>query len=300
MANHIGELAAVLTAFLWTVTALSFETASRRIGSLNVNLLRLFVAFILLGIFGYFTRGHVIPDDLPRISWIWLALSGLVGFVIGDYCLFQSYVLIPARISMLVMTLSPLVAAFTAWAMLGETLSVKHMLGMLLTLGGIAMVVFTRNKERKTVGKYKMAHPLKGILLAFGGAVGQGVGLVLSKIGMQNYSPFASSHIRVITGVVGFAILFTVIRKWKGLFPAFSDHKAMGLMALGSVFGPFLGVSFSLMAVQHTKAGIAQTLMSLTPVLIIPAAVLINKEKVNLREIIGAFTAVLGGAILFL
>lgn len=298
--NLIGEFAALLTAFLWTITALSFETASRRIGSLNVNLLRLFTAFIFLTLFGLVTKGRVVPTDMPAYSWEWLALSGFVGFVLGDYCLFQSYVLIPARISMLVMTLAPLVAAFTAWIMLGETLSFKHMLGMLLTLGGIAMVVFTRNNGAKSSGKLKSKHPVKGLLLAFGGAVGQGIGLVLSKIGMQNYSPFASSQIRVLTGVIGFALLFTLIGRWKGLFKVFADRKAMGLMVLGSIFGPFLGVSFSLMAVQHTKAGIAQTLMSLVPVLIIPAAVIINKEKVNSREIVGAFIAVLGGVILFL
>jgi drug/metabolite transporter (DMT)-like permease len=162
-------------------------------------------------------------------------------------------------------------------------------------------VVFARNRGKiSSSGKIIIAHPVKGILLAFGGAVGQGVGLVFSKIGMQRYSPFASTQIRVIAGVIGFAILFTIIKRWRGLVPVFENRKAMGLTMLGSVFGPFLGVSFSLLAVQYTKAGIAQTLMSLTPVLIIPAAVYINKERVTAHEILGALIAVCGGAILFL
>jgi drug/metabolite transporter (DMT)-like permease len=74
----------------------------------------------------------------------------------------------------------------------------------------------------------------------------------------------------------------------------------MKWLVVGSVFGPFLGVSFSLIAVQNTNAGIAQTIMSLVPVLIIPPAVLINKEKVTAREIVGAVIAVVGVALFFI
>ena len=131
-------------------------------------------------------------------------------------------------------------------------------------------------------------------------AAGQGVGLVLSKYGMRNFDPFAASQIRVITGFTGFAILFFVLGKWKELPVSFRDTKAMKWLAVGSFFGPFLGVSFSLMAVQHTNAGIAQTIMSLVPVLIIPPAVLFNKEKVTIREITGAVIAVAGVALFFI
>ena len=130
-------------------------------------------------------------------------------------------------------------------------------------------------------------------------AAGQGVGIVLSKYGMRDYDPFAASHIRVLTGLVGFAILFFVLGKWKELPTSFKDSKSMKWLVVGSIFGPFLGVSFSLMAVQHTDAGIAQTIMSLTPVLIIPPAVYFNKERVTGREIIGAFIAVTGVILFF-
>ena len=144
-----------------------------------------------------------------------------------------------------------------------------------------------------------MSYPLKGILLGVIAAAGQGVGLVLSKYGMKNYDPFAASHIRVITGFIGFAILFFVLGKWKELPASLRDRKSMKWLVVGSIFGPFLGVSFSLMAVQHTKAGIAQTIMSLVPILIIPPAVLINKEKVTGREMLGAIIAVSGVVLFF-
>lgn len=301
MNNHIGEFAALLTTIFWTITALSFETASRRIGSLNLNLLRLSVATILLAVFSYFYRGLFLPVDASFHNWFWLILSGLVGFVIGDFLLFQSFIMIGARIAMLLMTLAPPAAALASWLILGESMSIRSLGGMLLTIAGIALVIFVRNPDSSVKSKTaKLAHPLKGVLLALGAAVGQGVGLVLSKLGMGNYDPFAASQIRVFAGVAGFAMVFTFLGKWRGLPGVIKDRKAMKWLVVGSIFGPFLGVSFSLMAVQHTKAGIAQTIMSLVPVLIIPPALLINKEKPKVREIIGALIAVAGVTIFFL
>ena len=304
MSTHLGEFAALLTTLFWTITALAFDTASKRIGSMHVNLLRLALATIFLSVFSFFHRGLFFPVDADLHTWIWLAISGIVGFIIGDYCLFQAYVITGARVAMLMMTLAPVFAAFTAWIMLGEVMSAKNLLAMVITLTGIALVIFTRTKETSTdilkrKRKYSMSYPVKGIVLGLIAAAGQGVGIVMSKYGMRDYDPFAASHIRVLTGLVGFAILFFVLGKWKELPTSFKDSKSMKWLVVGSIFGPFLGVSFSLMAVQHTDAGIAQTIMSLTPVLIIPPAVYFNKERVTGREIIGAFIAVTGVILFF-
>ena len=300
MSSHLGEFAALLTTLFWTITALAFETASKRIGSMHVNLLRLGLAALFLSVFSYFYRGLFLPLDADIHTWTWLAVSGIVGFIIGDYCLFRAYVITGARVAMLMMTLAPIFAAISAWIMLGEVLSVKSILAMVITLGGIALVIFTRTEASSVKkSKYSMSYPLKGIILGIIAAAGQGVGIVLSKYGMRSYDPFAASHIRVLTGFVGFAILFFVLGKWKELPASFRDAKAMKWLVVGSIFGPFLGVSFSLMAVQHTNAGIAQTIMSLTPVLITPPAVFINKERVTGREIIGAIIAVTGVILFF-
>jgi drug/metabolite transporter (DMT)-like permease len=299
MNSHLGEFVALLTTVFWTITALSFETASRRIGSLNLNLLRLSIATVLLAVFSYFYRGLFLPVDASAHNWFWLILSGLVGFVIGDFLLFQSFIVVGARIAMLLMTLAPPAAAFSSWLILGESMSLRSLAGMILTVAGIALVIFVRTPDTsKKSRSAKLAHPLKGVLLALGAAVGQGVGLVLSKLGMGDYDPFAASQIRVMAGVVGFAIVFSFLGKWRGLPVALKDKKAMKWLMVGSFFGPFLGVSFSLMAVQHTKAGIAQTIMSLVPVFIIPPSLIINKDKPKVREIIGAVVAV-GGVTLF-
>jgi len=297
MGNYFGEFAALLTAVFWTVTSLSFESAGKKIGSLSVNLIRLVIAFGIYAVYSQVTRGMWFPFDAGAERWLWLALSGLIGFVIGDLLLFQAFVVIGARISMLMMALTPPITAITGWLILGEVLSPMNWLGMMITLTGISIVILKREKAEKSDMKRKK---IAGILLAFGGAVGQGVGLVLSKKGMGDYDAFAASQIRVITGMVGFAIIILFYRKYHKVWAGVKNISAMKRIGLGSVFGPFLGVSFSLLAIQNTQAGIAATIMAIVPVLIIPPAIILFKEKVNWKEIIGATVAVFGVAIFFI
>jgi drug/metabolite transporter (DMT)-like permease len=303
MEQYYGEIAGVGTAICWTATSMFFEAAGKRIGSLSVNLIRLFMAFVLLGSVTWITRGLFIPLDASTHNWLWLALSGLIGFTIGDLLLFQAFVVIGARVSMLIMALSPPVAAIAGWIILGETMNNSAILGMVITLTGIMMVVLNKPAKdangKKTKFKDWFNNPL-GLLLAFGGATGQAIGLVLSKKGMADYDVIASTHIRVMAGAVGFVIVFFFMRRWHKVFSALKNRKGMLFTSGGAFFGPFLGVTLSLVAVRFTSAGIAQTLMSLTPVIIILPSVLIFKEKVTLREIIGAFVAVGGVAFFFL
>jgi drug/metabolite transporter (DMT)-like permease len=295
--NHIGEFAALFTAFCWTATALAFESASNKVGSIAVNLLRLTLAFVFLSIFSLITRNMLLPTDASAHAWIWLSVSGLIGFVIGDLFLFESYTIIGSRISMLIMTLVPPITAFISWLMLGETLSLYNFIGMTLTIGGIALVIVNRRTDEK---KLSISHSPKGILFAFIGAVGQAVGLVFSKVGMGSYNAFAATQIRIITGMIGFAIVITLWKKWRNVGSAVKNIPAMKRICVGSVFGPFLGVSFSLFAVQHANAGIASTIMSIVPILIIPPAILFMKQKVTVKEIIGAVISVTGVALFFI
>lgn len=296
--EHTGELAALGTALCWTVTALSFETATKRIGSLSVNLIRLFFAFFFLGIFNIIRRGMFLPVDASSHAWLWLSLSGFVGFVIGDLLLFESYTIIGSRVAMLVMTLVPPITAIIGWLILGEVMTWLHVLGMMLTISGIAMAIFSRGSQHRRL--FSLNHPLKGILLAFGGAAGQAVGLVLSKLGMGAYDAFAATHIRIITGVVGFAFVILFLKRYDRVFKAFRNKKGIGATTLGAFFGPFLGVSLSLFAVQHTVTGIASTIMAIVPILIIPPAIFLFRQKVTVREIMGAIISVAGVALFFL
>lgn len=300
--HYLGEIAALVTAVCWTVTALVFESSGKRIGSLAVNLLRLCIAFFLLGIYTYFNHGVFLPVDANSHQWLWLSISGLLGFTLGDLALFQAFVVIGARVSLLIMALVPPMAAFFSWIFLGEKLGMQNFLGMSLTLCGIALVILGREPAGNEVKKMnlRLSYSLQGILLAFAGAIGQAGGLVMSKYGMQDYNAFGSSQIRVLAGIIGFAILYTFWKKWSNVINGLKDRQAMGLLSIGAVFGPFLGVSFSLLAVHYANTGVASTIMAITPVLIIPFSVLIFKEKLKVKEIVGAFLAVSGVAVFFL
>jgi drug/metabolite transporter (DMT)-like permease len=295
--SHLGEFAALLTAFFWTVTSLSFEAASHRIGSVAVNILRLIIGLAFLSIFTLIRRGMILPFDASYDNWLWLSLSGLVGFVFGDLFLFKSYTMIGSRYSMLIMTLVPPITAFFSFIILGERLTLFHYLGMTLTFSGIAMAIFNRNGKGE---KFSLKLAPKGILFAFGGAVGQALGLVLSKFGLKDYDPFAATQIRIIAGIFGYTILVTFLLRWRNVKNATQNRSGMLLTSLGAFFGPFLGVSFSLIAVKYTEAGIASTIMALVPVFIILPAIVLYHEKVTLPEILGAIVSVAGVALFFL
>jgi drug/metabolite transporter (DMT)-like permease len=294
---HTGEFAALAVAIFWTITALAFESASRKVGSLTVNVLRLSLAFFFIGFFTLISRGHFLPVDASAHNWLWLALSGVVGLVLGDYYLFRSYSLIGSRFAMLLMTLAPPMAAVFGYFILGESLNIMQVAGMVIVIAGITMAIFNKpvRGERLSI---KMAPA--GLLFAFIGAVGQGLGIVLSKYGMEGYDVFASTQIRIIAGVIGFVIIITTLRRWGTVAAALKNPPAMKVLVLGAFFGPFLGISFSLLSVKHTQAGIASTIMAIVPILILAPSAWIYKEKITAVEIAGAIISVAGVAFFFI
>ena len=133
---HLGEILSLIVAFCWTATALAADEASHRIGTMSVNVIRLLLGSVFLGLILWLTTGTPYPAFADGKAWLWLALSALVGYLFGDWCLFNSYLVIGARFGQLFMTLAPVMAAISAWALLGETLSLRSILAMAVTLSG--------------------------------------------------------------------------------------------------------------------------------------------------------------------
>jgi drug/metabolite transporter (DMT)-like permease len=293
---YSGQLAALGTAMSWALTALAFDAAARRIGALSLSLIRLVIAFAFLCLAAWALRGLAFPLDASPHAWKWLALSGWVGFTFGDFCLFRAYVLIGARLSSLMMSLAPPLTAILGWLLLGETLTGRAVLGMLLTVAGIAWAVLERKAPRGDSARPTFA----GIAMGLGGALGQAGGLVLSKLGMGSYDAVAATQVRVLAGILGYALLFVALGWWPRVKEALRDRRALGFATVGAFFGPFIGVSLSLFAVQRVPAGVGASIMALTPVLIIPLVVLLRRERVGLGGIAGALVAVSGVVLLFL
>ena len=309
--SYLGEIISLVVAVSWTVTAWYADKSSRRVGAMVTNALKLALATIFLGILLWITIGRPFPAFADKDTWIWLGLSALVGYVFGDYCLFNSYIHIGPRFGQLMMTLAPPMAAIAGWILLGETLSWKSIMAMCVTLCGIAISILSRDSGKH----FKLDLPLKGILLGVGAGVGQGVGLVLSKVGMQHYAaalpsdaptmmegmlPIASTMIRAIIGGLGFVSILALQKDFGKLATALKDRVTMKYASVITLFGPAIGVSLSLMAVRYANAGIASTLMALTPVIIIVPDVLINKKKIRFKEIIGLAVSITGVALFFL
>jgi drug/metabolite transporter (DMT)-like permease len=295
--SHLGEMAALGAAVCWTITSVTFETAGKKVGSVSVNLIRLVIAFVLISIYNLFSRGMILPMDASGSTWLWLTFSGVIGFVIGDLFLFQAFVEVGSRISMLIMSTVPPITAITGFIIMGEKITFIGLCGMIITIIGIALVVLTKSPDDK---KVRFSHPIKGLVYAFIGALGQAFGLVFSKFGMGSYDPFAATQIRIIAAIIGFSIFITLSRNWRKLFAALKDSTAMRYISIGSIFGPFLGVSLSLLAVQHAPTGIVSTITSITPILLIPVSIIIFREKIFLREILGAIVTLLGISLLFI
>ena len=307
--THVGELAALGTVLCWTVGSQCFEAAGKRVGSLTVNLLRLILAFAAFGITLTLTRGEPIPFDFPARAWIWLSISGFVGFTLGDLFLIRAFVEIGPRIAMLVMSLAAPMAALIGWALLDEHYAPHQWIGMVVTLLGVAMVILERPSNRVPDGvrgdrpvRVVRRVTARGLALAAAGTVGQAVGYVLSKYGMITeggyLDPFAATQIRVIAGAAGLLPLFHVLGRWGRVRGTLRDGRAMMFMTAGAIAGPFLGVSLSLLALHYTSTGVAATITSLVPIFLIPSVVLLKKEHVSARAAAGAVVAVSGVSLL--
>lgn len=304
--TYIGELISIGVAFSWTATALLSEFGSKRLGNLTLNVLRMALTLLFSVVLFSLVMGQ--PLSAMRTSWEacgWMLLSGLVGYVIGDFCLFQCYIIIGSRFGQLFMTMAPLAAAVTAWVTLGQQMTLMSIVAMLVTLFGISISVLGRGEHHRLSLKL----PLNGVLYAIGAALCQGVGLVLSKIGMNHYEassipdwliPFSANFYRCVAGIIGFSLLMYFRQGLKPLCEALHDRKGLTVAIATTIFGPFVGVGFSLMAVQYTGAGIASTLMAMTPIIIILPSYWIFHEKITWRAVLGAIISVIGVSLFFL
>ncbi len=250
------------------------------------------MAIFLLGLTTLFTRGMFFPVDATFQNWYWLAISGIIGFFLGDLMLFKSYSVIGSRTAALIMSFHPMLTALIGWAFLAEILSLKSVIAIFISISGIIIAISNR--------QMKLNISFKGFLLAFGGALGQAVGLILSKKGMGDYDPVAATQIRAIFGFFSFVIFITFLGRWKKVFDGFRNVSAMKSVTVGTIFGPFVGVSLSLFAIQHTQTGIASMLMGLVPIFIILPSAMMFKEKITTRQVAGAVISILGASLFFL
>lgn len=292
----LGEIAALITAFCWSGSSISFAEATKRAGSVLVNVTRLIIAAFFLIITILIAQ---ISLKLSITQYACLAVSGIIGLTFGDTFLFKAYQQMGARVTSLIMSFAPAVSALLAFIFLDEFLSIVDIIAILITIVGIAIVVLER-KENISLRKTFLNI---GLLMAFLGAVGQGSGLVFAKMAFNEgeINGFAATFIRIGVSIITLFPIALMSGRLKNPIKTFSaDKQALKFTILGAILGPYFGITFSLIAISHTKVGIAATIMAIVPILMLPLVKYFYKETITKRAVVGAFVAVAGVALLFL
>jgi len=292
----LGELFALLAAVSWSGSSFAFADAAERMGSIQLNVNRIILASILL-----FITITALNFDYTISSYQskYLVISGVIGIVIGDSFLFAAYKRIGARLSMLLMSSAPVISAILAFVFLNEGLSLWAIIGMFIAISGIILVVY--NRDKSSDAKYKVTKV--GLILGILGAAGQATGLIFAKEAFNSgeLNEFVATFVRVLSSVIIILPVAIIFGRYKNPIKIYmKDHRALLFTFIGTVFGPFIGVTLSLLAIKYTKVGIASTLMSTMPVLMLPMAKYIHKEKFDWKIILGTFMAVGGVTVIFL
>ena len=315
MIERAGELAGLATSALWVVSSLAFAAAGQRMGATRLNLLRSLLAAALLLLLHWFLMANPWPTIGANRTW-YLGISGLLGLAIGDQFLFAGYVLVGARTTTLLMTLAPAVAASLSWIVFGQTMSLQAIVGMLITLLGVLWVAAERPHATSHISS---AQQIKGVWFGAGAALCQGVGMVLASNGLRgDIDALSGQTVRMSAGALGIIVIAFIVSRMnqaqrnasarsldetKNTAPNITRTHALTsaaivAMVIGTLTGPILGVWCSLYALQKLEVGIATTLMSLVPVMILPVTRITEGRWPSTRAILGALIAVAGVAVL--
>lgn len=299
--THIGELAALGTALSWTLAALFMEHAVAKVGIMAVNTLKVAFGTLYLAVLSLVLTGSPFPSDVSSTAWLFLSASGFVGFVIGDYFLLSTYVYLGSATAMLLMSLSVPVTAVAAFFLFGERLGPWSLAGMALCVAGISVTIAS-GRKKKTYGADASSEGgfyVKGVFFGVLSAICMAAGTLLTKAGASGVGSVAATQIRIGSALLGFLVVAAFSGKMVEVKRAVQDRKSLGIISLGGIFGPFVGVGLLLFAIQHAEAGLVSTLSSLSPVFILPPTAFLLKRKVTAGQVAGAVLAMLGLALIF-
>jgi len=297
--NYSGEIAAISTAFLRAFTAILFTYAGKRIGAKSVTLLTFISAIILIVISHLIMFGTFFPFGMEAANAICLGISGVIGIAVADAMLFKALLLVGPRITMLLMTLTPVFCTILAWFFRGQVIQGSKLVAILVTLTGLVLAIgksgISPDQPRSNVRLTS-----DGVLLGVGAAFGDATGMLFSDLGMKGVPhPVSGSLVRILGGTIAFTLWLLLRREFLDNLQRTKDIRASVQIFAGAITGPLLGVFLALHAITHTSMGVASTLMSLTPIFVIPVSSLLMGEQISLASVAWTGLSILGAAFLF-
>ena len=290
-----GEFFALFTAISWTFSSLTFGKISKKYDTQVANFLRVTIGTIMVGFVCLFGSRHLfLPTDVTWENLKIISLSGFIGMFLGDLFLFKAYNMIGARVTMLIMALSPIIVSIIDFLFLGVTLFPIQIFAILITCLGIILVIFKTEDKKISLG-----FSVKGLFYAFLATLGQSLGVILTKLGSTTYDSLATSQIRLGVAIFFFGAVVLYEGKARETIKMITSKKALSLLLIGTFFSVF-GIAALIEAFKSANASIASTISSTSPIIMIPCSILFYKEKIRKNEIIGAIISVVGLSIFFL
>jgi drug/metabolite transporter (DMT)-like permease len=295
----LGELSALSASFSWSLGISCLARASRRIGVLAANHVRmtLGVVFLILAKLVFFDS---IFPSLSNQTWFFLALSGVTGYFLADFCLVKSCVTLSTRLGFLLFSLSPIMSAVIGWTFYHEHLKFSSCLGIVVTLAGICVVIMEKSDDGRLQHKKLFLGILFGVLAAFW----QAVGSALAKSGMigtGTADPLSANLIRAISGGLAFYAVGAAQGRSVTIFKTIgANPRSVGLISIASLVGLAFGTWLYMVALKTAPIAIATTLASTLPVTVLPFSYLIDRERISARAILGAVITCVGIGVLFL
>jgi len=301
-----GELIALLTTLSWSIGIFPFTEAAKRIGAAPLNQYRLLLAWIVISLIlmVYFDKSFVGLFTEPQaFHYLFLGLSGIIGFTIGDYFSITSFKLLGPKLGSLYTTFAPGASLLIGYFVLSEQLNSIGLLGIVITISGVIWLTLSK-KDTSEAEKIGYKRDKKGIVFGVLGAFCQGTGLVLSKYGMDKAGiELPTMHAVWIRLLFAFSAAF-ILSIVNGRFYQNSKlvltntNNNLPFLVFGTFLGPVIGVSLSLYSIQKLEVAVAQTIFSLIPLFVLPISFFVYKEKITIQSIFACLVALLGVLIL--
>lgn len=303
----LGLVAATIASAFWAVSVVLYRRVGRVMPPVMLNMSKGLIAVVILTVVVGVT--WAVTGDKPwsmSPAMIWLmALSGVIGIGIGDTLFFAGLNRMGARRVLLLFTINPVIMVVVAWAFMGEGLIWQQLVGIALTIGGVAWVIAERNNGKRTDGHVD----LLGVVFGIGAASCQAAGVLMSRYVFEQgeMTEAASAWLRLGAGSLVLVLCLPLDKLLKD--PGGEDHhhpndpskpQAAVMFMVALMLGTVGGIWLMQTAVKHAeRVGVAGTLLSISPLFVLPIAAWLG-EHISKRAVFGALVTIVGVAMLLM